>query len=107
LLGRKLAFQHSLGYDALVAGLAFSPRTIATFTMERVTPRLLRRFGPAPRMMAGTLGLAIGFPWLTVLPDASGPPIESLNARFRRTVRARGHFPNEPSAMKTLYLENH
>ena len=30
--------------------------------------------------------------------------IESLNARFRRAVRARGHFPTEQSAMKTLYL---
>jgi transposase-like protein len=30
--------------------------------------------------------------------------IESLNARFRRAVRARGHFPHEQSAMKTLYL---
>ncbi len=30
--------------------------------------------------------------------------IESLNARFRRAVRARGHFPTEQAAMKTLYL---
>jgi hypothetical protein len=30
--------------------------------------------------------------------------IESLNARFRRAVGARGHFPDEQSAMKTLYL---
>ena len=30
--------------------------------------------------------------------------IESLTARYRRAVRARGHFPNEASAMKTLYL---
>ncbi len=30
--------------------------------------------------------------------------IESLNARLRRAVRARGHFPNEQSALKTLYL---
>ncbi|CAL8978562.1 hypothetical protein PROP_02513 [Propionicimonas sp. T2.31MG-18] len=30
--------------------------------------------------------------------------IESLKARFRRSVRARGHFPTEHSAMKTLYL---
>jgi putative transposase len=30
--------------------------------------------------------------------------IESLNARFRRAVRHRGHFPNEQSAMKVLYL---
>jgi len=34
----------------------------------------------------------------------SSNAIESLNARFRRAVRARGHFPNEQSAMKTLYL---
>ena len=27
--------------------------------------------------------------------------IESLNARFRRAVRYRGHFPNEQAAMKT------
>ena len=30
--------------------------------------------------------------------------IESLNARFRRGVRHRGHFPNEQAAMKVLYL---
>jgi putative transposase len=29
--------------------------------------------------------------------------IESLNARFRRATRARGHFPNEQAAMKCLY----
>jgi putative transposase len=30
--------------------------------------------------------------------------IESLNARYRRAVKARGHFPTEQSAMKCLYL---
>jgi putative transposase len=30
--------------------------------------------------------------------------IESLNARFRKAVRHRGHFPNEASALKVLYL---
>ena len=30
--------------------------------------------------------------------------IESLNARYRRAVKARGHFPNEQAAMKCLYL---
>ncbi len=29
---------------------------------------------------------------------------ESLNARFRRAVRHRGHFPNEQAALKVLYL---
>jgi putative transposase len=30
--------------------------------------------------------------------------IESLNARYRRAVQARGHFPSEQAAMKCLYL---
>ena len=30
--------------------------------------------------------------------------IESLNARFRRAVRARGHFPSDQAAIKCLYL---
>jgi transposase-like protein len=30
--------------------------------------------------------------------------IESLNARFRRAVTVRGHFPTEQAALKTLYL---
>jgi transposase-like protein len=30
--------------------------------------------------------------------------IESLNARFRRAVRHRGHFPTETAALKVLYL---
>jgi putative transposase len=30
--------------------------------------------------------------------------IESLNARYRRAIRARGHFPTEQAALKCLYL---
>jgi putative transposase len=30
--------------------------------------------------------------------------IESLNARFRRAIKARGHFPNDAAALKFLYL---
>lgn len=30
--------------------------------------------------------------------------IESLNARYRRAVRARGHFPNDAAVLKCLYL---
>ncbi|MFD6163539.1 IS256 family transposase [Nocardia sp. NPDC060256] len=30
--------------------------------------------------------------------------IESLNARYRRATRARGHFPTEQAALKCLYL---
>jgi putative transposase len=43
----------------------------------------------------------------------SGPPryfipgtnaIESINARIRRAVNARGHFPTEQAALKCVYL---
>lgn len=30
--------------------------------------------------------------------------IESMNARIRRAVHARGHFPNEAAALKCVYL---
>ncbi len=30
--------------------------------------------------------------------------IESIQARFRRAVRTRGHFPNETAALKCVYL---
>jgi putative transposase len=30
--------------------------------------------------------------------------IKSINARYRRAIKARGHFPNEASALKCLYL---
>jgi transposase-like protein len=30
--------------------------------------------------------------------------IETLNARFRKVIDARGHFPNEQAALKVLYL---
>jgi putative transposase len=30
--------------------------------------------------------------------------IESINARLRRAVNARGHFPTEQAALKCLYM---
>jgi transposase-like protein len=30
--------------------------------------------------------------------------VESINARYRRAIRARGHFPTEQAAIKCLYL---
>ena len=29
--------------------------------------------------------------------------IESLNARFKRSIRARGYFPDEQAALKRMY----
>lgn len=53
--------------------------------------------------------------WAEFVPFLEFPPelrkivyttnaIESLNARFRRSVRHRGHFPTEQAALKVLYL---
>ena len=45
------------------------------------------------------------------MPLNTGPPagglkitMESVNARVRRAVNARGHFPNEQAALKCVYL---
>jgi len=45
-------------------------------------------------------------------PDRSAPPtfipvtnaIEALNAKLRRAVRVRGHFPSDEAATKLLFL---
>ena len=37
-----------------------------------------------------------------VIPDTN--LVESVNARFRKGVRHRTHFPNEQAALKVLYL---
>ena len=53
--------------------------------------------------------------WAEFVPFLEFPPelrkivyttnsIESLNARFRRSVRHRGHFPTGQAALKVLYL---
>ena len=36
--------------------------------------------------------------------DLYDEPIESVNARIRKAVKARGHFPNEQAALKCVYL---
>ena len=41
---------------------------------------------------------------LAMAAVATTNAIESLNARFRRAVRHRGHFPNEQAALKVVYL---
>ena len=47
--------------------------------------------------------------WNEFVPFLEFPPelrrvVYTTNARFRRAVRHRGHFPNEQAAMKVLYL---
>jgi hypothetical protein len=56
---------------------------------------------------SGTVKLATPQP--KVGPDSAHVPLglvgrTDLNARFRKAVRHRGHFPNEQAALKVLYL---
>lgn len=55
-----------------------------------------RRSGPQQRGRLSTTSRRRREPWVCA--------IESLNARFRRAVRHRGHFSNEQAALKVLYL---
>jgi putative transposase len=48
-------------------------------------------------------------PFLAFSPEirtviCSTNAIESVNARIRRAVNARGHFPNQQAALKCVYL---
>jgi len=54
--------------------------------------------------------------WAHVIPFFAYPPevrkmmyttnaIESLNAKLRRSVRIRDHFPNDEPAMKLIWLQ--
>jgi EmrB/QacA subfamily drug resistance transporter len=72
--------ENQLGFGPLATGLAFLPLTLGIFGMSRVTPRLLARVGRTPMFVAGTIGLAISFAWLsqvsaadTYLSGAFGP----------------------------------
>ncbi len=58
--------QRVLGFGPMLSGLAFLPLTLGIFTMSRVTPRLLARFGARPMLVVGTIGLATSFAWMAL-----------------------------------------
>jgi len=61
---------------------------------------LFRTVAPYARPRPGTSRTRrLSWPFI---PGTNG--IESLNARFRAATRRRGHFPDEESALKVLYL---
>lgn len=63
--------QRVLGFGPLASGFAFLPLSLGIFTMSRVTPRLVARFGPRALVMTGTLGLTTSFALLSNV-DAGG-----------------------------------
>ena len=53
------------GFSRLQAGLAFLPMTVVMFSMGRIVPMLVRRFGNTAILIAG-LGIAVlGLTWLS------------------------------------------
>jgi EmrB/QacA subfamily drug resistance transporter len=53
------------GFSALKAGLAFLPVTLSIFSMVRVVPRLLGRFGMQRTLLAGLVLALAGLLWLS------------------------------------------
>jgi transposase-like protein len=69
-------------------------------TWERKYPAIVRLWTNAWAEMVPFLGFDVEIRRIVCSTNA----IESINARFRRAVNARGHFPTEQSALKVLYL---
>ncbi|GAB0107711.1 MFS transporter [Nocardia sp. JMUB6875] len=64
--------QDVLGLSALATGFAFLPTAVLMFTMIRLIPRLLPRFGPKPVTMVGAAAMVSGLVLLTQLTADSG-----------------------------------
>jgi putative transposase len=69
-------------------------------TWERKYPAITRLWTNAWAEMVPFLAFDVEIRRIVCSTNA----IESLNARFRRAVNARGHFPTEQAALKVLYL---
>ncbi|MFB8282173.1 MFS transporter [Nocardia colli] len=64
--------QEVRGLSALATGFAFLPTAVLMFTMIRLIPRLLPRFGPKPVTLVGTALMGSGLALLTQLRTDSG-----------------------------------
>ena len=63
--------ENDLGYGPLATGFAFLPLTAGIFTMSRLAPRLLARFGPARLMVVGSIGAVTSFALLSRIDSGS------------------------------------
>ncbi len=79
----------------------------ATIAMDELEEKWKRKYGAMIRLWRNAWEEFIPFldydvEIRTIICSTNA--IESLNARYRRAIRARGHFPTEQAAMKCLYL---
>src|SRR3954453_4621239 len=56
--------QNVLGFTAFEAGLGFLPMTVVNFAVAAALPRVARRFGEAPTLVAGVALTLAGMAWL-------------------------------------------
>lgn len=64
--------QQILGYGPLRAGAAFLPMVGMQFAVVRTAPRLMRRLGARPLVIAGTVLIGAGLLWLSRLSPGDG-----------------------------------
>jgi EmrB/QacA subfamily drug resistance transporter len=64
--------QEVRGFSALATGFAFLPMAASMFTMTRLIPRLLHRFGPKPLALIGGLLMIAALIWLAQASTTSG-----------------------------------
>ena len=95
----------------VVGGGEIAARKVALLCRAGASVRIV-----SPAFAAETLALVEEFGLETVPRDyetgdisgnrlvVSATDDESVNARIRKAVRARGHFPNEQAALKCVYM---
>ncbi|WP_051222520.1 MFS transporter [Conexibacter woesei] len=59
------------GYSPLKAGIAFLPMTLVMFSMVQVVPRIMRRIGSTPLLIAGLSLDMLGMGWLSRLSETT------------------------------------
>ena len=87
-------------YTAPSAQAAFDRFAEFSDTWERRYPAIVRLWTDAWAEFVPFLDFDIEIRKIICTTNA----IESINARLRRAVNARGHFPNEQAALKCLYM---
>lgn len=79
-------FEDVRGYSPFLAGIAFLPMPISIFTLSRITPKLVARYGQAPLMVLGALGATASFWRLTELHSGAGYWIDVFPALLGMAV---------------------
>jgi len=59
-------------FSAIQAGFAFLPLTAMIFTLSRITPRLVNRFGARPLLLVGLLLLTVATFWISRANPSDG-----------------------------------